>query len=264
MQIRNLNTESIRIIAGVIEQQREKYDPNNRAEFGVLKELEKNIGRKIKRVKSDNAKYMIGGDVAISWNRVVKIKVCIQWMPSFPKCVIMLKSLTYLNLQYNEIKSLPATIGQLTSLKELNLRHNLLRSLPDSIGLLISLKELNLRENLIRSLPNTIGQLTALTSLDLEINNLTVLPDTIGQLTSLEDLNLGQNKLTTLPKSIGLLTSSNTCISDLINHILPGYKDQNNKELFLYHNKLFCPNSIGRLKSLITLDVSICQITLIL
>ena len=45
-----------------------------------------------------------------------------------------LTSLTWLNLDSNQLSSLPTEIGQLTSLRELYLEEHRLRTLPAAIG----------------------------------------------------------------------------------------------------------------------------------
>ena len=84
-----------------------------------------------------------------------------------------LTSLTWLNLDSNQLSSLPTEIGQLTSLRELDLDANRLTTVPAEIGLLTLLKELKLSDNQLTSVPAEIGQLTSLTELYLCNNQLT-------------------------------------------------------------------------------------------
>ncbi|CDW54122.1 Leucine rich repeat and calponiny [Trichuris trichiura] len=96
-----------------------------------------------------------------------------------PNCIASLRSLTFLDLSYNQISILPAALC----------------TLP--------LEVLLLKSNRVESLPSEIGKLAGtLTELDVSCNRLSSLPSEIGALSKLRVLNLRQNVLTWLPYGI--------------------------------------------------------------
>ena len=128
MQIGNLNPENIRMVAGLIEHQWSKYNPD--LEFDVLEELENIVGKISRTRPYDRVKFAI----LIPWKRVDSLGIKFQQLSSFPVCIFMLKSLTFLNLQKCELTSLPENIGLLTELTYLGLESNHLTELPESFG----------------------------------------------------------------------------------------------------------------------------------
>ena len=122
MQIRELNTENIRIFARIFEHRPDKYDTRNKDDLEVLKELERIVG-KLDRVSPTEFKR---NGVVILWNRVVKLGLYKRKFFSFPECITQLKSLTHLDLGYNLFNKIPDSICQLKSLRNLNLEGNLL------------------------------------------------------------------------------------------------------------------------------------------
>jgi len=140
---------------------------------------------------------------------VTQLNLDFNDLQSLPDTIGKLQRLTALYLNRNQLQSLPATIGNLQTLTRLYLNFNQLQSLPNTIGNLQNLKEFSLNFNQLRSLPATIGNLQNLTRLSLYSNQLQSLPDTIGNLQTLNWLSLDSNQLQSLPDTIGNLQTLN-------------------------------------------------------
>ena len=194
MKIKTKNIETIRKIAGLIEQTTSKYDADNRLEFEVIEALEKIIGIKFKRdtpEEYENEGFRI--EIAISWNRVIYMSIYQNPLIKFPELLtaeafLMKCELSEQLEKYktgNKLTELPDSIARLKSLKILNLSGNKLTTLPDSISQLKELTTLRLGENEFTTVPESICQLKDLTTLDLADNELTELPESIEQLKKL-------------------------------------------------------------------------------
>ncbi|XP_051929261.1 leucine-rich repeat-containing protein 7 isoform X5 [Hippocampus zosterae] len=122
-----------------------------------------------------------------------------------PDSIGMLKKLTTLKVDDNQLTSLPGTIGSakpkqgLCLLEELDCSCNELESLPPTIGYLHSLRTFSADENFLIELPREIGNCKNVTVMSLRSNKLEFLPDEIGQMTKLRVLNLSDNRLKNLP-----------------------------------------------------------------
>jgi leucine-rich repeat protein SHOC2 len=116
-------------------------------------------------------------------------------------------SLTWLNLEDNQLVYLPINIVSLSNLNILNIGNNQLTSLPQRIGKLDRLTELDLRGNQLSKLPESIGNLPRIAKICLANNQLVELPANIGNLSTLIILDLQNNQLTSLPKSIEHLSN---------------------------------------------------------
>eukprot|EP01026_Neomeris_dumetosa_P028618 TRINITY_DN231_c0_g1_i14.p1 TRINITY_DN231_c0_g1~~TRINITY_DN231_c0_g1_i14.p1 ORF type:complete len:527 (-),score=51.99 TRINITY_DN231_c0_g1_i14:194-1774(-) len=121
--------------------------------------------------------------------------------------IVLITSLTHLNLSKTKISKIPEAIGNLTELIDLDLSKNLIKDVPASIGKLKKLKYLNLMGNQIEQLPEKICELSALYRLGLKSNKLSKLPEGIGKLTALVELFITGNMLETLPESMGQLVN---------------------------------------------------------
>jgi Leucine-rich repeat (LRR) protein len=82
----------------------------------------------------------------------------------------LFRSLEFLEVSENQIKSIPETIGELKSLKSLDLSGNQIRVLPETIGQLENLEGLWIGKNCLSALPESFSKLKALKYLDLSEN----------------------------------------------------------------------------------------------
>ncbi|KFV05217.1 Leucine-rich repeat-containing protein 7, partial [Tauraco erythrolophus] len=111
----------------------------------------------------------------------------------------LLKRLTTLKVDDNQLTILPNAIGNLSLLEEFDCSCNELESLPSTIGYLHNLRTLAVDENFLPELPREIGSCKNVTVMSLRSNKLEFLPDEIGQMQKLRVLNLSDNRLKNLP-----------------------------------------------------------------
>ena len=111
-------------------------------------------------------------------------------------------SLTYLNLDYNELTNVDALVS-FTGLKWLRLNNHRLESLPDLSGL-GALRRLYLRDNALASVPGFLRpeNLPELDTLDLSGNPIAAVPDWLAQRKGLRHLSLSDTAVTALPKDL--------------------------------------------------------------
>ena len=122
-----------------------------------------------------------------------------------------LPSLTYFELEGNDIREIPEEINNLQKLKTFRITNNenlLLSETVETLKLSPALTELALPVNDITELPDNIGLLKQIKVLDLSNNYLTDLPDSIAGMSSLIQIRLEGNNLvdpiTTTEKMKGL------------------------------------------------------------
>ncbi len=113
-----------------------------------------------------------------------------------------LKSLTYLDISYNQIKSLPDEISNLVNLRSLLLHRNEIEELTPEIGNLTNLNLLDLSYNKLINLPCEIGNLSKLKVFDLSYNNMLRLPIEFINLISLRELYLEKNNFEFPPSKV--------------------------------------------------------------
>ncbi|GAB1394867.1 hypothetical protein MASR1M60_30310 [Rhodocyclaceae bacterium] len=165
---------------------------------------------------------------------------------------------TRLDLYRSNVRELPEAIGCMKSLEWINLNFNPVERLPESIGELARLESLQLSEAKLEHLPESLGKLKRLSFLRIEDSGLTALPESIGNLSALNDLRLSGNRITRLPTSMTRLTGlqyvdlSGNPLGDLPEFIGEWgelqYLNVRNTEL----TRL--PDCIGKLKQLRRLD----------
>lgn len=123
-----------------------------------------------------------------------------------------LRSLSYLNLDGNQLSTLPSTIEHLSALASLSIRYNKQPfALPSAIGELRGLGYLYLNGSQVGTLPPEIGCLVSLKRLFLYSNHLTTLPPELGRLVSLIHLSMPDNRLLKVPPEFDQLNQLQYC-----------------------------------------------------
>lgn len=153
-------------------------------------------------------------------DHVVKLVLRKQHLKSFPKDILKLKKLQYLDLSKNSISELPDSISVLTDLQYLICSKTGLKLLPKEIGKLEHLVYLNLNQNDLQLLPPQIGNLEKLEILDLWSNSFDEYPSTLSGLKSLRVIDLRNilineetqaNLKSQMPKAIVHMSPSCKC-----------------------------------------------------
>ncbi len=121
---------------------------------------------------------------------VVKLNLKRKKLKGFPKEVLEMKNLQYLDVSKNNIKELPDSIVTLNKLQYLLVSRTGLERLPVNIGRLKNLKHLNVNQNEISVLPYSIGDLENLEVADLWSNNLDYFPESMAKLKNLKWMDL--------------------------------------------------------------------------
>lgn len=119
---------------------------------------------------------------------------------TFPKIVLNLTNLTYLNLQFNALKNIPPTLEleQLANLQELILTLNEFKLIPLTIRNLKNLEKLYLNEN----------------------NHINKIPEQIQELKNLKELNISGNFLDETASTI-MLNDDNELQDEFLSEIDP-------------------------------------------
>lgn len=133
----------------------------------------------------------------------------------------LLRNLTSLQIQNNQLCTLPSEIWRLCNLEQLNVGNNHIKELPIEIGLLVNLKELYVHHNEIKEIPSQVSNLTHLNVLDLTDNQLNYLPAELTRM-KLKNLWIENNPFQTVEirrrfislKSICLQIIGTTCLRD--------------------------------------------------
>jgi Leucine-rich repeat (LRR) protein len=121
---------------------------------------------------------------------VIKLVLRKKKLKSFPKEILQLKNLQYLDLSKNEIKELPDSIVTLKDLQHLIVNKTGLEVLPKNIGEMKNLKYLSVNQNELTVIPFSFGDLEKLEVADLWSNNLEYFPDSMGKLKNLRIMDL--------------------------------------------------------------------------
>ncbi|WP_353570685.1 COR domain-containing protein [Candidatus Albibeggiatoa sp. nov. BB20] len=199
-------------------------------DLDIIKQLEKEIGRKLEQISLDKITNFGGKNgyavdennnvigLNLDNNKLFNIPELLFLLKNLQKLILVgnrietlpdsflwLKKLKTLDLEKNNIKKLPISLLQLESLTFLNLPKNNIKNLPTGLGQLQNLSTLNLYRNQLKELPTDLGQLQNLVYLDVAMNQLKKLPVSLGQLHNLDYLRLERNELKDLPISIGQL-----------------------------------------------------------
>lgn len=123
-------------------------------------------------------------------DQVIKLSLRKQGLKEFPKDVLKLKNLQYLDLSKNKIESLPDSIIQLKQLQVLIVSKNELVALPNNIGNLSNLRYFKAGQNKIARIPFSFGSLEKLEYLDFWDNELDYFPESLNKLVNLGVMDL--------------------------------------------------------------------------
>jgi len=121
---------------------------------------------------------------------VIRLSLRKQKLKAFPKEILQLRKLQYLDLSKNNIKELPDSITVLQDLQYLIVSRTGLEVLPKNFGGLKNLRHLNLNQNELSVLPYSFGDLENLEVADLWSNNLEYFPDSMNRLKNLREMDL--------------------------------------------------------------------------
>jgi TonB family protein len=143
---------------------------------------------------------------ALAKPRIEELSLVDKSITAIPVDIAKFKSLRFLDLENNQIRTLPAEIGTLTKLVKLFMPMNQLKELPLEISNLKSLRVLGLASNRFENFPLELLTLPKLTGLDLSGNKITTLPAAIGQMRDLQTLFLHDNNISILPEEFYRLT----------------------------------------------------------
>ena len=134
----------------------------------------------------------------LQWNKICEI----------PHCLLILPSITEVNLSHNNIREIPDVPEWSASLSVLDLSYNCLNCLPNS-ACSLTLKHLNISNNQFDKVPHCVCSFVALSTLNIAHNSkIHNLPSELGRLKKLLHLNLnGLNNLIYPPKSARATTA---------------------------------------------------------
>ncbi|MBC8256826.1 MAG: choice-of-anchor B family protein [Candidatus Marinimicrobia bacterium] len=128
-----------------------------------------------------------------------------------------------INLSNRDLTTLiiPDNFSSLNSLSYLQLQGNQLTTIPEIITSVSNLTVLNVSDNQLSDLPGNLEELNRLTILNLSINQFTMIPDGLINISSLIELGFSDNQLTSIPTNIDefinleILILNNNKISDV-------------------------------------------------
>jgi len=121
---------------------------------------------------------------------VIRLNLRKQKLKDFPKEILELKNLQYLDLSKNDIEELPDSLVTLKDLQYLLVSRTGLKALPKNIGQLNNLVHLNINQNEVQVIPYSFGELHKLEYADLWSNNLDYFPESLSGLKSLRWMDL--------------------------------------------------------------------------
>lgn len=119
-----------------------------------------------------------------------------------PKVLTNLRSLTFLNLNTNCLKTLPPEICRLSNLQFFSIDNNVLTELPVELCALTRLEEFHAANNQLTNLPLEFGFLINLEKLHLQKNRIRELPESIGKCYKLRYLDIAANDLRIFPTEL--------------------------------------------------------------
>ncbi|XP_063428847.1 leucine-rich repeat-containing protein 63-like [Mytilus trossulus] len=143
-------------------------------------------------------------DCLINGGKILSLKA--HFIAQVPDLSPLMRTVTYINLSFNDFSLFPREILGIRQLEVLKLRNNPLRELPPDINSLQNLRVLVVSFCLLSSLPLGLFSLPKLEHLDISYNKVTFIPIEIKFLTRcLRELNLEGNQLPAMPSgALGL------------------------------------------------------------
>ncbi|XP_064638734.1 leucine-rich repeat-containing protein 63-like isoform X2 [Lineus longissimus] len=136
-------------------------------------------------------------DALMSGGTALSLKA--HFITFLPDISPVAKTVTYLNLSFNDLRCVPSELFDMQQLEVLKLRDNPIRDIPMQIVLLKNLRTLTLSFCLISSVPISLFSLPELRHLDLSYNRLVFIPNEIRNALKLRELNLEGNQLPAMP-----------------------------------------------------------------
>ncbi|XP_053482342.1 leucine-rich repeat-containing protein 63 isoform X2 [Ictalurus furcatus] len=125
-----------------------------------------------------------------------------HFIDQLPDLSLLISTLCYLNLSFNDFSLFPVEVCELTKLEVLKLRDNPIEEIPAEIQKLINLKMLVVSFCKLTALPSQLYQLPSLQHLDVSHNLIGHLSNSISNLRSLRYLNVEGNQLAALPAGL--------------------------------------------------------------
>ncbi|ESO92913.1 hypothetical protein LOTGIDRAFT_232977 [Lottia gigantea] len=136
-------------------------------------------------------------DALISGGSALSLKA--HFISELPDIAPMVKTITYLNLSFNDFTSVPEEVLDIHQLQIFKMRNNPLLVLPDDIDRLCCLRTLVVSFCLISTIPNSLYKLQTLEHVNLSYNKLTSISNDIKYMKNLVELNIEGNQLPAMP-----------------------------------------------------------------
>ncbi|CAL1546904.1 unnamed protein product [Lymnaea stagnalis] len=167
-------------------------------------------------------------DTLISGGTALSLKA--HFIEDLPDITPLTKTLTYVNLSFNNFRTFPQELFHLENLTVLKMRNNPLYELPADINRLHKLQVLIASFCLIASLPPSLFDMPSLEDLSLGYNKLTFLPREMSFLQSLKVLDIEGNQIPALPAScLTMLNLSHVNVRNNFMHPLFWKENTKNK-----------------------------------
>ncbi|XP_046336914.1 uncharacterized protein LOC124118719 isoform X1 [Haliotis rufescens] len=157
-------------------------------------------------------------DSLISGGTALSLKA--HFISEVPDVTPLVKTVTYLNLSFNDFRGLPLEVLEMSELEVLKLRNNPLIELPPDINKLGKLRTLVVSFCLMSSLPISLFDMTSIEHLDISYNRITFIPNEICKLRKLLELNVEGNQLPALPGSACRLSLRSVNVRNNLMHPL--------------------------------------------
>ncbi|KAK3095277.1 hypothetical protein FSP39_012616 [Pinctada imbricata] len=136
-------------------------------------------------------------DALINGGKALSLKA--HFISEMPDISPLMRTVTYMNLSFNDFGLFPREILDVRQLEILKLRNNPLREIPTDIHRLRNLRILVASFCLLTNLPMGLFALPKLIHLDISYNKLTFIPNEISNMRNLRELNMEGNQLPAMP-----------------------------------------------------------------